>query len=475
MNSLVRPQPAWRCAAAFAVLALTACTTVGPDYQRPALSLPTGYSETTAQGADSTVPDAWWSLYRDPALTQLVETALAHNQDLVLAAARVEEARALAGLARAERFPEVTATASANRAKQSQQNPDLPSGIDLESSRFRTTASVSFELDFWGRLARTAEAARAELLASEEGQRNVRLGVTSGVAIAYFDLVSLADRLRIARETLTVRQENVRLQEVRFTAGSISELDLAQAQAELAATEATIPALERQLQLTENQLTVLLGTIGGKVAPSPAGGFVAVLPEIPVGLPSDLLARRPDVVAAELRLIAANARIGAARAQYFPHIALTGFAGSESAELSNLFASGTTVWQAVLGLVQPIFNAGKTRRQVAAARAREQQAQAIYAKTLQTAFAEVEDGLATRRTSLAERAAIERQVKALARALELAELRYEAGESSYLEVLDAQRNLFRAQLDWTRARRDEFVTSVALFKALGGGWSLPSP
>ncbi len=236
-----------------------------------------------------------------------------------------------------------------------------------------------------------------------------------------------------------------------------------------------MPALERAVRQTENRLAVLLGRIGGTVEPGGALSGVAP-PEVPVGLPSKLLARRPDVLAAEQRLVAANARIGAARAAYFPSIALTGYAGTESLELASLFASGTGIWQAALGLVEPIFNAGRTRRQVEAARARERQALAAYTRTVQGAFAEVEDALVARRTGVAEREALARQVEALTRARRLAGLRYEGGDSSYLEVLDAERSLFRAELDLARARRDELAAAVDLFRALGGGWEpTPSP
>jgi outer membrane protein, multidrug efflux system len=458
-----------------AALVLTACTALGPDYERPALPLPESYS--AAAPAEAALPDRWWTLFGDPALDRLVTEALAANQDLAAAAARVEEARALAGIARADRFPEVTGTATGSRTRLSKETLNLPPEvvIPLEIDRYRAAVNVSYELDFWGRLRRLAEAARAELLASEEGRRNVELALVSEVAAAYFDLLAFDHQLGIVRDTLGSRGESVRLQRLRFEHGTISELDLAQAEAELAATEATVPALERAVRQTEDRLAVLLGRIGGTVERGGALSGVAP-PEVPVGLPSALLARRPDVVAAEQRLAAANARIGAARAAYFPSISLTGYAGSESAELSSLFASGTGVWQAALGLVEPIFNAGRTRRQVEAARARERQALAAYTKAVQSAFAEVEDALVARRTGAEERAVLARQVEALSRARRLAGLRYEAGESSYLEVLDAERSLFRAELELSRAQRDELEATVDLMKALGGGWEpTPSP
>ncbi|HLF57725.1 MAG TPA: efflux transporter outer membrane subunit [Thermoanaerobaculia bacterium] len=460
---LVRPL-----AAAVAALSITACASVGPDYRRPGIAVPDAYSAGAAAGE---IPDAWWTLFGDAELDRLVGEALAANQDIALAAARVDEARALAGVARADRFPQVSAGASGSRTKLSQDTATVPPGFELERDAVRATGTLSFELDFWGRLRRAHEAARAELLATEEGRRNVRLAVVSEVATAWFDRLALDRQLAIARETLVTRNESVRLQRLRFDAGSISELDLSQAEAELAATEATVPQLERTVRQTENRLAVLLGRVGGEIPR--AGSLVELkVPEIPAGLPSELLARRPDVVGAEQRLVAANARIGVARAALFPSITLTGYAGSESQQLADLFASGTSVWQAALGLVQPIFNAGKLRRQVDAAEARERQALASYAKTVETAFAEVEDALVARSTGAEERAALARQVAALARARRLAVLRYEAGDASYLEVLDAERNLFRADLELVRAQRGEAGAAVALFRALGGGWPL---
>ncbi len=461
--------------AALAALPLAACTALGPDYSRPELPLPGSYS--AAAPAEAALPDRWWGLFGDPTLDRLVTEALGANQDLAAAAARVEEARALAGIARADRYPTVAGTVTGSRTRLSKETLNLPPEvvIPLEIDRYRAAANISYELDFWGRLRRLAEAARAELLASEEGRRNVELALVSEVTAAYFDLLAFDHQLAIVRETLGSRGESVRLQRLRFEHGTISELDLAQAEAELAATEATVPALERAVRQTEDRLAVLLGRIGGTVERGGALSGVAP-PEVPVGLPSALLARRPDVLAAEQRLAAANARIGAARAAYFPSISLTGYAGTESAELASLFASGTGVWQAALGLVEPIFNAGRTRRQVEAARARERQALAAYTKAVQSAFAEVEDALVARRTGAEERAVLARQVEALTRARRLAGLRYEAGESSYLEVLDAERSLFRAELELSRARRSELDAAVDLMRALGGGWEpTPSP
>lgn len=466
MSSL-RPSRAVFLTAAAALL-LSACS-LGPPYQRPELAIPEGYSQPTQAGA---VADTWWTHFGDPDLDRLVEEALAANQDLAAAAARVAEARALLGYANAERLPVINGEASAGRTRFSSSSAQIPPGVNPEFDSFRAVASLSYDFDFWGRYARASEAARAELLATEAGRLNVRLSLIAEVINAWFDLAATGVQLDYTRETVGSRRESTDLQQTRFDGGTISGLDLAQAQAELATAEAAVPVLERQLRLTENRLGVLLGRTGGAIQSPDASRLAAFrLPEVPVGLPSDLLARRPDVIAAEQQLIAAHARIAVARAAYFPSIRLTGYAGTESDDLSNLLSSGTGIWQAALGLLQPIFNAGRTKRQVEAAQAREQGALAAYTKSIQNAFADVEDALVIRRTSTVEREALERQVRALEESRHLAELRYEAGESSYLEVLDAQRNLFRAQLDLTRARRDELLSGVILFRALGGGWA----
>lgn len=452
--------------ALFAVgLTVGGCRTVGPDYARPTVAAPAAYSEAATATA---IPDAWWTLFGDPGLDALVTEALGANPDLAAAAARIDRARALLGLADAARMPTVDGQANAGRARVSRDTSALPPGIGAEFDRFHLSATASYEFDFWGRYRRASEAARAELLASEEGRRAVRLGIAAAVATAYFDRAFLDRQVADAKSTLESRQEALRLQNERFDAGTISELEVAQAKAELAATEAAIPVLERERRRADNRLGVLVGQFGPVAGPS--GELAARVPEVPVGLPSDLLARRPDVVAAEAQLVAANARIGVAKAAFFPSIGLTATLGTESRELGDLLSSGANIWQLAAGLLQPIWNAGRTKRQVEAAAAGREEALALYLKAIQGAFAEVEDALAGRSASLTEVAALERQITALERAREIALIRYEAGESSYFEVLDADRNLFRARLDLSTARRNQYVAAVDLFRALGGGW-----
>jgi len=452
-------------------LALSGCLTLGSKYERPEIAAPEQYRGAVAGAVPGPISDTWWKEFGDPRLDALVDEALQANQDLRLAAARVEEARAIYGEAQSDRYPQVTAGVSGVRTKLSRETSQLPSGVDLTSTRYHAAANLSYELDFWGRLARASEAARAEMIATEEGRRLVEVGLIADVVTGYFDLVSLEEQAEVTRQTIETRTESVRLQKLRYDAGTISELDLAQAEAELAAAEAAAPVIDVLRRQSEDQMGILLGRMGGVPVPDASVRLGALhLPEVPAGLPSDLLTRRADVVAAEQRLVAAHARIAVARAGYFPSINLTGYAGSESVELSGLFAAGTNIWSAAASLLQPIFQAGKVTRQVEAAKAREKQILALYTKTLQTAFADVEDALIARTSGGVRREALARQSEALERARNLARLRYDAGDASYLEVLDAERNLFRAQLELVGARRIELGAGVTLFKALGGGW-----
>lgn len=458
-------------ALALGLALLAAACVVGPDYRRPALSTPDQYrGAPAATPAEPAVHDDWWTLFGDPGLERLVAVALAESADLRIAAARVEEARALAGVTRSRRFPEVTAGFSADRSKVSEETTPLPPGSFTTLDRRRASIDVSHGLDFWGRLRRLTEAAEADLLATAYGADAVRLDLVSEVVRGWFELHTFDRQLEIARATGATRKEGLELQQLRFDSGIISQLDLSQARAELAAANAAVPELEQAAAETENRLSVLIGRNPESIDRRTNLEGFALPPEVPPGLPSSLLARRPDIAAAEQRLVAANARIGAAKAAYFPTIALTGQFGTESTELSGLLASGSTIWRAAASLVAPVFNAGRTKREVEVARAREVQALESYRKTLLTAFAEVEDALSARRTARERLTALADGVEALDHALELARLRYEGGQSSYLEVLDAQRSLFSAQLGLAAARRAELDAAAALFEALGGGW-----
>lgn len=459
-----------------AALVAGGCRTVGPDYVRPELVTPAVYPAAAADPASSLLlADGWWQLFGDPQLDRLVALALEQNADLRIAAARVDEAAAFAGIARADRLPTVTGAASAGRFQVSEQTTALPPGVSAELERYRVTADLSYELDLWGRIRRQAEAAEAELLATAYGADAVRLAVVAGVVRGYFELLALDRQLAIAHETLVSRRESLDLQELRFDAGVISALELQQARAELAATAAAVPDLEEAIAVTENRLAVLLGRPPGAPDRGRELAAMAPPPAVPAGLPSELLGRRPDLAAAEAELVAANARIGVARAAYFPSLSLTADLGAESTELADLLDSASSIWSVAASLLAPIFDGGRIARGVDVAEARQVQALESYRQAVQTAFAEVEIALVRRRTAAARVTALAEQVAALEEALRLAGLRYEAGSSSYIEVLDAQRNLFRAELDLVAARRQELTAAVGLFEAMGGGWELPQP
>jgi multidrug efflux system outer membrane protein len=461
-----------RLAAGVALAGLVAAgCTLGPDYRRPAVPAPETW-RTPAEGPASLADLGWWDLFHDEALQALVREALSANRDLRATVARVAEVRAVLGFTRAAQFPEIGASADAATQRISEVGAfPLPPGTDPESGVFGTSLDLAFELDLWGRLRRATEAARADLLESEETRRTVVLTLVGDVAVAYFDLLDLDRELEIARRTVASRRDSLDLVRLRFREGLTAELDVRRAEAELASAAATVPDLERRLAQTENALSTLLGRNPG---PVPRGRPLEAQwapPEIPAGLPSALLERRPDIRGAEQRLVAANARIGEARAAFFPQITLTGFFGVESAALSDLFTGPARVWSFGPRVTLPIFNAGRNRARLDAARAREAQAVALYELAVQQAFREVEDALVAHRKAREVRLEQEALVAASRRALELAELRYRNGLSPYLDVLDAQRQLFGAELNVAAARRAQLVALVQVYKALGGGWA----
>jgi multidrug efflux system outer membrane protein len=462
-----------RISAALACVGMLSACSMAPKYHQPDLPVPQNF---TAAAVSGSIPDNWWTLFDDATLDSLVAEALRNNQDLAAAAARVEQARAIAGVSKAALYPEINVQGSGNRTQIPDNQLSTAAGRDNPFNSFDLLGTISYELDFWGKLRNANKAARSEMLATAEGQRNVELTLISDVITTYFDILSQDRQLAVSRGTLDSRQEAVRLQQLRYDAGSISKLDLSQAQAELAATEATVPVFERQVRESENRMAVLLGRIGGSVARGEDGAQIdsVASPEIPVGLPSVLIARRPDVMAAEFSMIGANANIGTARAAYLPSISLTGYAGWESDDLTQLITKNTDIWQASVGVFQTIFAPGRTQRQVDLAWGRYRETLANYIQSVQFAFADVENALVARRTTVLVRAAEDREVEARTTARDLAQIRYDAGDSSYIEVLDAQRQLFQAQLLQAEARRNELSAFVQLFKALGGGWQASS-
>ena len=459
MKSL-RVVPALVCAGLF-----SACS-FAPKYHQPELPMP---KEFSVAATDTTISDTWWTSFNDATLNGLVDEALKNNQDLAAAAARVEQARAIAGVAKSALYPEVFVTGNGSRT----QLPDNTAvGRDNPANFFSLLGNISYELDFWGKLRNANKAARNQMLSTEEGRRNVELSMISTVMTTYFDLLAIDRQLAVSRSTLDSRKESARLQRLRYEAGSISQLDLSQAEAELAASEAAVPVFERNQRQTENALTVLVGRIGGRIERGQDGTAIDSIaaPEIPVGVPSTLIARRPDVLGAEYALIGANANIGTARANYLPSIGLTAFGGWESTDLSQLITKQTDVWQISGNVLQNIFAPGRVQRQVDLSWGIYRETLANYISAVQNGFADVENALVARRTNVLIREAEDREVASRDTARRLAQIRYDAGESSYIEVLDAQRQLFQAQILQSQARSNELGAFVQLFQALGGGF-----
>jgi len=455
---------------------LAGCAGLNPDYTRPAVDLPQAWRDAPAEGVRAQEAP-WWKVYGDPVLDRLIDEALANNASVMLALARVDEARAALGATSAEQLPYVTASANRNRTRLSQRGATpLPPGFDPEHNDTRVSADVSYEIDLWGRLRNATQAARAELLATEAARETVRIALTSDVAQGYFALRALDAQLAATRRSLATRTEALELQKKRAQLGDISEYDYRQLEADVAAERAQVPVLEQQRAQQENALAVLLGRSPRAIyegaleaGTDPEEQTVAIV--VPAGLPSDLLLRRPDLVQAEQTLIAANARVAVARAAYFPRISLTGSLGSESVALSDLFTGPAGIWQAAIAVSQPIYGGGRFDAQVEAAGARERQALAWYRLAIQNAFRDVRNALVAQAKARERLAAEGDRAAALRTTLRFARLRYVNGMTSQLEVLDAERNLLAAEQNRIDALRAQRAAIADLFKALGGVWS----
>lgn len=465
------------------LLVLLAGCAVGPEYQRPALDLPENISEnlrapmpTTAQQNAAAVDWLiWWKSFQDPALNHLLDEAMAHNQDLALAAARIEEARANATIAHSNRFPSVDGNVGASRAKASQTTGKTPAGVQAINNDFLLSATASYEIDFWGKFSRASEAARARLVAQQANAGVVRATLYANVAQTYFALRAYDAQVELAAATLKTRQENLRLQEKRLNAGSIGQQDFRQAESETAAAETSLLQAQQNQALTEATLALLVGRTPRQITtPSIERGLtIETLYQhvaVPADLPADLLNRRPDIVAAEQNLVAANADIGQAKAQYFPSIKLTAGAGYESRKLSDLIDPSSLLWNISSSLVQPIFRAGSIGALFQGAEARKQQALAQYVQTVQNAFRDVHDALVNLHADEKITQATLRRSTAVQETLRLVNLRYDSGYSGYLEVLNAQRDLFQVQSTAIDIKRAQLSALVSLYKALGGGW-----
>jgi multidrug efflux system outer membrane protein len=453
-----------------ALAALLAACTVGPAYKRPTIDAPSAYRGAPAGQAvtaRSLGDEKWWEVFRDPVLQQLVRTALRQNYDVRIAAARVLQAQAELGITRANQFPMVGAGAEAFTERDPPISTTVPG---YQANAGEVDLSVIWNLDFWGKYRRETEAARAELLASQWGQRAVLTSVVSNVAAAYFQLRELDMTLQLSRSTLSSRQMSLQLTNVLARNGSASMLDVRQSQQLVYTAAETIPDIERQIAQQENALSVLLGN---NPAAIPRGRELTEQPNpptVPAGLPSELLERRPDIRQAEEDLVAANAQIGVAKADYFPDVSLTGTAGFESNVLDKLFTGPAGIWNAVGSLTQPVFAAGALRSGVRLARSQEQQLLLTYRQTIIDAFRQVSDALVAYQKGHEFRQQQQLLTAAASDTDRLSKLLYQHGGVSYLQVLTSENNYFAAELNLAQAQLNERLALVQLYDALGGGW-----
>lgn len=450
------------------VVLLSGCM-VGPDYHRPKLEVPANWQNAPlSQESLANLP--WWELFSDPELQGLIRVALEQNKNLRLAAARVEEFRANVGVVRSNQFPQIQATASAAPTRVSTLGPDFIPGISPQYNVFTLGGDLSYQADFWGLYRRATEQARANLLATEQARLNVLISVMTGVAQGYFQLRQLDYQLDIVRRTAVSFQDSLKLTQVRFEGGVASELDVRQAQTALFSATSQIPLYQQQIVQQENAIRILMGRNPGPVPRGLSLTEQPLPPEVPAGLPSQLLERRPDVRQAEEQLAAAYAGIGVAKAQFFPQIPLTATAGFESTQLANLLSGSASMWEVMLGFTQPIFTGGRLKSNLAVAKAVQQEAQISYEATAQQAFADVENALIAYSKTRAQFVEEQALVKAAGDALSLANRRYVEGVSTYLDVLDSERQLFNAQISEAQTQGATLFALVQLYKALGGGW-----
>lgn len=437
---------------------------LGPNYTKPESQLPAASQEDFSIFTSA----KWWEVFNDPVLNKMEEEALAYNKDLQVAIARVDEARANVGIATADQLPSLSAAGETGRAGNAQGSGQTQSTAN---------AVVSFELDLWGKYRRLSEAARAQLLSSEANRDIVRLALTADVARNYFSLLALDEQFAIASRTLEARKENVRIYESRYKNGYCTEVDLKRVQASMSSVEAQQRELKLKIAQTETALSVLLGRSPRAIAEEGVErgkdlSSITLVPEVPEGLPSDLLTRRPDVRQAEGQLIAANANIGAARAAYFPSIPLTASAGYASSALSDLFAGGSSgVWNLTGQVLAPIFEGGKIRAQNKAAEAQYRQMLATYEKTVQGAFKEALDALSANRINREVFDSYQQQTQAMQRSYDLTKKQEAAGLIGVTDLLDVESNLLSAEMSLSTARLNELNAVVTLCQALGGGWT----
>jgi multidrug efflux system outer membrane protein len=453
-----------------AIAGLLAGCAVGPNYKRPTVNVPTDYRQSMAAetaAASSLGNENWWQVYQDPVLVQLIHTALQQNYDMRIAATRVLEAQAQLGITRANQFP----SASVGASVFSEQNAKVSSVFPAyEVNAGQLNLSVIWNLDFWGKYRRQTEAARAQVLATEWGQRAVISSLVANVATAYFELRALDSELDIAKRTLGSRQQSLQLTQTLVTHGSASDLDLSQSEQLVYTASETIPDLERQIQQQENLLSILLGENPGPIARGRGLTEQPVPDAIPAGLPSELLERRPDVHQAEEIIVAANAQIGVAKAAFFPSISLTGTGGLESNALNRFINAPSQTWYGAFSVAQPVFEAGALRSQLRLSRAQYQEAVLAYQQTVQNALEQVSNSLIASEKDRQFREQQELLAQAAERSDRLSLVLYQHGGASYLQVLTNETNYFAAELNLVQAQLNERLTLVQLYQALGGGW-----
>jgi multidrug efflux system outer membrane protein len=452
---------------------LGACT-LGPDYERPELDVPASFVQPVDTG-ENFANMAWWDIFQDPQLEALIRVALEESQDIRIAVARIEEFRGLLGITRADQFPQVDIAGSGAGTGPSENSfpGNIPEIADNITESYQLSADVFFELDLFGRLRRSTEAARAQLLSVEENRRAVTISLVASVASTYMTLRDLDQQLEIAERTAATRADSLGIIQARFDQGTVARIDVNQAEIQLTIAQAAVAAAKRQVVQAENLLSTLIGRKPGAITRGLPLREQTFPPAVPTGLPSELLQRRPDVLASEAELAAQTARIGVAEAIRWPRLTLTGSLGLESNELSDLLESGSDYWTAGVGILQPLYNAGRNRSRVEVEEARTQQALLAYEQTVIRAFREVEDALVAIRTYRDEHEARRLQVAAARSASVLSRARYDGGVTSYLEVLDTERSLFNAELAESQTLRLYFNSIIELYKALGGGWVPP--
>ena len=446
---------------------------VGPDYKRPAVSEPGNFRFAAGVATNSLGDLPWWQVFKDPVLQELIYVALTNNYDLKQAVARVEQARQQVTVARSPLFPQVGYGGDVGRGRNAVFNAPAANGGATQSSAL-LNANAFWEIDFWGRIRRLTEAAKAQYLATDEARRGVTITLISQVASAYFQLLDLDRELEVQRAATNAYSGTYRIFSERLTNGVASRLETDRAAAALASAAATIPDLELRIANTENLLCLLMGRNPGPIKRLSLTEEPLIGPEIPAGLPSDLLRRRPDVLASEQALIAANANIGASFANFFPRIGLTTFVGKISPELSAFTAGSATAWNVGATLTGPLFQGGALRAQYKGAKAQFDEAKAAYEQAVLVAFQDVSNALISRQKLSEVLVYQEQAVAALGSSVQIATDRYLNGKSSYFEVLQAQQELYPAQLVQAQTQAGELIAVVQLYRSLGGGWQMPA-